>query len=32
VLIQLLGKHKSNNGNTFNKYNLVVRKAWKLYK
>jgi hypothetical protein len=27
VLIQLLGKHKSNNGNTFNKYNLVVRKA-----
>jgi hypothetical protein len=27
VLIQLLGKDRINNGNTFNKYNLVVRKA-----
>ncbi|MFZ4860394.1 MAG: hypothetical protein ACOYL3_28890 [Desulfuromonadaceae bacterium] len=27
VLIQLLGKDRINNGNTFNKFNLVVRKA-----
>jgi len=28
VLIVLLGKEYSNNGNAFNKYNLVVQKAF----